>query len=122
MITLRYINIGVLCDRMERLDIKGKFKTFITDSKQKLLSPGSLGSGADGEDWQLILPQVILNFCLLLDFYVALFVHPIKSTLFRALLALTEEIGRTRTERFVTPQINRLYLLCLFVFATVDGD
>ena len=122
MITLRYINIGVLCDRMERLDIKGKFKTFITDSKQKLLSPGSLGSGADGEDWQLILPQVILNFCLLLDFYVALFVHPSNQPFFRALLALTEEIGRTRTERFVKPQINRLYLLCLFVFATVDGD
>ena len=88
MITLRYINIGVICDRMERLDIKGKFKTFITDSKQKLLSPGSLGSGADGEDWQLILPQVILNFCLLLDFYVALFVHPIKSTLFQGTSSL----------------------------------
>ena len=107
---------------MERLDIKGKFKTFITDSKQKLLSPGSLGSGADGEDWQLILPQVILNFCLLLDFMLHYLFTPSNQTFFRALLALTEEIGRTRTERFVTPQINRLYLLCLFVFATVDGD
>ena len=107
---------------MERLDIKGKFKTFITDSKQKLLSPGSLGSGADGEDWQLILPQVILKLCLLLDARVALFVHPIKSTLFfRALLALIEEIGRIRTERFVAPQTIRLYLLCLSVLSTADG-
>ena len=42
---------------MERLDIKGKFKTFISDSKLKLLSPGSGAAGPDGEDWQLILPQ-----------------------------------------------------------------
>ena len=63
---------------MERLDIKGKFKTFITDSKQKLLSPGSLGSGADGEDWQLILPQVISKFCVLLDVRVAFLVHQLS--------------------------------------------
>ena len=45
-------------DRMERLDIKGKFKTFISDSKLKLLSPGNGAAGPDGDDWQLILPQV----------------------------------------------------------------
>jgi len=42
---------------MERLDIKGKFKTFISDSKLKLLSPGAGAAGQDGDDWQLILPQ-----------------------------------------------------------------
>ena len=46
---------------MERLDIKGKFKTFISDSKLKLLSPGASAAGADGDDWQLILPQVSIS-------------------------------------------------------------
>ena len=46
---------------MERLDIKGKFKTFISDSKLKLLSPGAGAAGPDGDDWQLILPQVSVS-------------------------------------------------------------
>ena len=88
---------------MERLDIKGKFKTFISDSKLKLLSPGNGAAGPDGDDWQLILPQVgwihmaqkmIWTFSFLSSHLDCLREPPV----------LTEEIGRIQTGRLVAYQ------------------